>query len=395
MVKVGVCLSGCGFLDGSEIHEATLALFFLDKAGAQVTCMAPSTTLQVVNHRTKQATGETRNVLDEAARIARGNIRDVATVKAAELDALVLPGGFGAAKNLCDFASAGAGAEVNRDVARRCQLSRPRSRSRDLHRTCSVAAAFKGTGGARLADHRRRRGHGQSAGGDGATHVEAREEFRVDEANLFVTTPAYMYDARISEVAAGIEARRRGAAAGQGPRARTGGGEVGAGGRRRHHHETRPPTTPPHWRRNTATVRAPSRRAAPAGRGTPQVQEGRRAALGRELACGAGQDPALAGAGWLRPVHAFRQGSSALPADLRTRVRGALPRRRVAGDGCACPGAQPGTQARGQFASAHSGAGAARPRATHDASSQPRLSQSIDARQRDQVSQPGRRPIRN
>ncbi|MGZ3456856.1 MAG: isoprenoid biosynthesis glyoxalase ElbB, partial [Polyangiales bacterium] len=120
MKTVGVVLAGCGFLDGAEIHESVLTLLALDRAGARVICAAPDVTqMHVVNHLTGDvAANESRNVLVESARIARGKIRDVATLRADEIDALVLPGGFGAAKNLCNFAVAGADAKVHPGVAR-------------------------------------------------------------------------------------------------------------------------------------------------------------------------------------------------------------------------------------------------------------------------------------
>lgn len=118
MPKVGVLLSGCGVFDGAEIHEAVLTLLALDQRGATYVCCAPSAPLQVIDHVTKQPTGEQRNVLTEAARIARGEIRDVAQVRAAELDALILPGGFGAAKNLSDFAQRGCECTVHPEVER-------------------------------------------------------------------------------------------------------------------------------------------------------------------------------------------------------------------------------------------------------------------------------------
>ena len=109
MPKVGVLLSGCGFLDGAEIHESVCALLELDRHGAEILCCAPDTEVrQVINHRTKQPVNETRGVLKEAARIARCEIEDVQDMRASDLDALVIPGGFGAAKNLCSFADAGA-----------------------------------------------------------------------------------------------------------------------------------------------------------------------------------------------------------------------------------------------------------------------------------------------
>ena len=116
--KIGVLLSGCGVMDGSEIHEATLTLYFLDKHGAEVICMAPDKDqADVIDHAAGKPMGERRNVLRESARIARGKIRDVRGVRAAELDGIIIPGGFGAAKNLCSFASDGADCRVDEGVA--------------------------------------------------------------------------------------------------------------------------------------------------------------------------------------------------------------------------------------------------------------------------------------
>src|SRR5262245_39870414 len=116
---VGVILSGCGFQDGAEIHEAVCTLLALDKMGVKTVCMAPNIEhRKVTDHLTGKDTKETRNVLVESARIARGKISDIAKVKAAELDALILPGGYGAALNLSDFAIKGAKGAVNKDVAK-------------------------------------------------------------------------------------------------------------------------------------------------------------------------------------------------------------------------------------------------------------------------------------
>ncbi len=118
--RVGVVLAGCGFLDGAEIQEATLTLLYLDRRGARVTAMAPDVEqMHVVDHaRGEPASGERRAVLAESARIVRGTIVDLATVKARDLDALILPGGYGAAKNLCTFAVDGTRMKVNPEVER-------------------------------------------------------------------------------------------------------------------------------------------------------------------------------------------------------------------------------------------------------------------------------------
>ncbi len=209
MVKVGVVLAGCGFLDGSEIHEAVLTLLFLDRAGAQVVCMAPDIAQKhVVDHRTFKPTGEQRNVLAEAARIARGKIVDIAVVQACDLDGVILPGGFGAAKNLCDFATAGPNATPHAEVARLV---------RDMHAAkkpigavcispAVVASAFKGSAVHATMTIGEDAGTASALEAMGAVHVKCPvKEFRVDEANRVVTTPAYMYEARIAEVAVGIE----------------------------------------------------------------------------------------------------------------------------------------------------------------------------------------------
>ena len=118
MARVAVCLSGCGFLDGSEIHEAVLTLLALDRAGAEIVCCAPGKAqADVVDHRTqKPMPQQRRDVLVESARIARGEIRALDSVRASDIDALIFPGGFGAAKNLCTFAANGPDCSVDPQV---------------------------------------------------------------------------------------------------------------------------------------------------------------------------------------------------------------------------------------------------------------------------------------
>ncbi len=117
--KVAVLLAGCGVYDGAEIHEAVLTLLALHRAGAEVLLTAPNKDqAHVINHLTGETMEETRNVLVESARIARGKITDLAEVAASQVDALILPGGFGAAKNLCSFAFEGSDMSVDGEVAR-------------------------------------------------------------------------------------------------------------------------------------------------------------------------------------------------------------------------------------------------------------------------------------
>ena len=115
--KVAVVLSGCGFQDGSEIHEAVCTLLALDQQGASYQCFAPDMAqARVVNHLTGSEVHDARNVLVESARIARGAIQPLADFDASRFDALVMPGGFGAALNLSDFAQAGAHCSVQKDM---------------------------------------------------------------------------------------------------------------------------------------------------------------------------------------------------------------------------------------------------------------------------------------
>jgi enhancing lycopene biosynthesis protein 2 len=209
MVKVGVVLSGSGYLDGSEIHEAVLALLALDKRGAEIVCFAPDVAQSgVVNHRTHKPGDGARNVLDESARIARGKIHDVARAKSSDLDALVLPGGYGAARNLSNFATAGASARVDPNVARLL---------REMHRAKKPICALCIAPAVLAAALQDERAHVKmTIGSDestakaletmGAKHIVCPvDECRVDEEHRIVSSPAYMYDARISEVSNGID----------------------------------------------------------------------------------------------------------------------------------------------------------------------------------------------
>ena len=210
MTKVAVCLSGCGVYDGSEIHEAVLVLLALDRAGAEVQCCAPDVAqMHVVNHLSGEvAAGESRNVLVESARIARGAIVDVATVRAADYDAVVFPGGFGAAKNLCDFAVRGAAAEGHPEVLR--LIRETVDAGKPLGLACIApavcATAFRGSG--RQVELTVGHSPDARAGLDamGAKSVaHAVDEIHVDREARVVTTPAYMEEASIAQVAVGID----------------------------------------------------------------------------------------------------------------------------------------------------------------------------------------------
>jgi enhancing lycopene biosynthesis protein 2 len=205
--KIGVVLSGCGVRDGSEIHEAVLTLLAIDRNGAEAVCMAPDMEVPEVNHLAMQETGAKRNVLVESARIARGNIRNIRDVKAADLDAVIFPGGFGAAKNLCDFAAKGAAATVQPDVAR---LVRDMAKAKKPIGAICIApaliAAILGKEYAPSLTIGNDAGTAAAINQTGSKHVECPvSEFVVDRENKVVSTPAYMLATRISETAEGIE----------------------------------------------------------------------------------------------------------------------------------------------------------------------------------------------
>ncbi len=204
MKKVGVLLAGCGYLDGAEVHEAILTLLALDEAGAEAICMAPDIPQRkVIDHLSGEETGETRNVLIEAARIARGKIKDVAAVDPDSLDALILPGGFGVALNLCNFAEAGTEMEVHPDIER--VVKAVHEAGKPIGAICIAPAII-----ARLIP-----GVKLTIGSDegtaealtklGALHENCTvTDFIVDDEKNVVSTPAYMLGPWIKDVAAGI-----------------------------------------------------------------------------------------------------------------------------------------------------------------------------------------------
>jgi enhancing lycopene biosynthesis protein 2 len=206
--KIGVLLAGCGVMDGSEIHEATLSLYFLDKQGAEIICMAPNKDQSdVVNHLAGASTGEKRNVLVEAARIARGKIVDVQSVKADELDAIIIPGGFGAAKNLCTFAFDGTDCRVDEGVAR--LLKEMHGKKKPIGALCIAPALIARLFGLEFSPEIT---IGSDAGTAaalekmGARHKKANtDEIVVDSRNRIVTTPCYMTAQSIKEVGIGAE----------------------------------------------------------------------------------------------------------------------------------------------------------------------------------------------
>lgn len=206
-MKIGVVLSGCGVYDGAEIHEATLVLYFLDRAGVEIVCMAPDMPqMHVIDHKTGNPTGEARNVLVEAARIARGEIRDLASVKADDMDAIIFPGGYGAAKNLCDFAVKGSNCTVQPEVERIIKEMHGAGKPQGFICIAPVLAArVLGPYGPRVTIGNDA-ATAEAINAMGAVHFTAAvDEVVICNKNKIVTTPAYMLGPTISHVARGIE----------------------------------------------------------------------------------------------------------------------------------------------------------------------------------------------
>lgn len=205
--KIGVVLSGCGVFDGTEIQEAVLTLLALARAGAEAVCMAPDIEQHhVIDHLTGEPTQEKRNVLVESARIARGEIKDLKETAGEDIDALIMPGGFGAAKNLSDFAFSGPDAEVNPDLKK--LILEMNKEKKPIGAICiSPATLAKALYG---------KGVKVTIGNDVSTAaaVEATgsrhrdcpvDDIVTDEENRVVTTPAYMLGPGIKDVAQGID----------------------------------------------------------------------------------------------------------------------------------------------------------------------------------------------
>jgi enhancing lycopene biosynthesis protein 2 len=203
--RVAVVLSGCGVYDGAEIHESVLTLLALDRAGVEIVCAAPDVPQHhVIDHGSGSEAGERRSVLAESARIARGKVKSLAQLSADDVDAAIFPGGFGAAKNLCDFAFHGAEMKVEPTTEKFVRSLLDAKKPVGFMCIAPVIAA-KLIPGCEL-----------TIGTDaetaarcekmGAKHVARKvEEIHVDTRHRVVTTPAYMLAERVTEAATGID----------------------------------------------------------------------------------------------------------------------------------------------------------------------------------------------
>jgi enhancing lycopene biosynthesis protein 2 len=209
MKKIGLLLSGCGVNDGSEIHESVISMLALDRAGVETVMMAPNIDqMHVVNHYTGQEMDEFRNVLVESSRIARGNIKDMAEVTGNDLDALIIPGGFGVTKNLCDYAMTGSDCSINPDVYR--LVSEVYLLEKPIGAICIAPVMMAKIFGEQDESAEMTVGSDELTSKDintmGSKHIKCSvSEMIIDKDKKLVTTPAYMEAKSIKEAAEGIE----------------------------------------------------------------------------------------------------------------------------------------------------------------------------------------------
>ena len=206
MKKIAVVLSGCGYLDGSEITEAVSLLIALNQAGAETHCFAPNIEVPTMNHQSKQPATDSRNILQESARICRGKIQDINQLNVQDFDALAFPGGYGAAKNLSSWASEGCKAKVLPAVEKVIldfyQASKP------IGAICIapvLLAKVLGNKKVTLTIGNDKETAAEIAK-TGAIHEECPvDDYITDRETKVVTTPAYMYDdAKPNDVFKGI-----------------------------------------------------------------------------------------------------------------------------------------------------------------------------------------------
>lgn len=204
--KFAVILAGCGVYDGSEIHEAVLTFLAIDRNGGTYQCFAPDMEqMHVINHTVGEVCEETRNVLIESSRIARGAIQPLSSYKADDFDAIVFPGGYGVAKNLCTFAINGSDCTVQVD-AENAIISTYKAGKPIVALCISPALIAKVIEGVHVTIGNNADAAGAIADMGGTHHELSHGEICVDKSNKLITTPCYMLDATVSQVADGIDA---------------------------------------------------------------------------------------------------------------------------------------------------------------------------------------------
>jgi len=204
-ITIGVVLSGCGNMDGAEIHESVLTLWAIHKNGVDYQCFAPDIPQHhVLNFITGQEMAEKRNVLVESARIARGDIKDLREFRADDLDAVIFPGGLGAAKNLSTFAFDGPHCAVNAEVER--VIRETAARGKPIGALCVAPAVIARILGAVEVTMGQDPGATEAVAQMGAVVKKTGHgEIVVDTRNRIVSTPCYMLDARVDQIGEGAE----------------------------------------------------------------------------------------------------------------------------------------------------------------------------------------------
>lgn len=206
MKTIAVLLSGCGVYDGSEIYETVCTLLALEKAGVQYQCVAPDMMqYHVMNHLTGKEMNEQRNVLIEAARLARGKIKSLADVDVKDFDGLMVPGGFGAAKNLSDFAQRGTERHVEPSVLAFCKaFAKAGKPAGYICIAPTLVSAIYGDGVKVTIGHDKKTAEAIEIMG-GKHQICEVSECCADAAHKVATCPAYMLANSISEAQSGIE----------------------------------------------------------------------------------------------------------------------------------------------------------------------------------------------
>ena len=201
MKKFAVILCGCGSLDGSEIHESVMTLLAIDRNECTYSIFAPNDNqYHVVNHYTKEATQEKRNMMVEAARIARGDIRPIEECRVEDFDALVFPGGNGAAKNLFTYAFEGKNCTVREDVANLIKAFH--AQHKPIGALCIAPVMIAKVLGDVTITVGNDEGTIQNVLSFGSQHINTLQTGVIaDKQNMVFTTPCYMLPARISDIA--------------------------------------------------------------------------------------------------------------------------------------------------------------------------------------------------
>ncbi len=203
--KFAVLLSGCGHQDGAEIHEATLTLWAIHKNGADFQCFAPDIPqYHVINHLTGQTMDESRHVRIEAARIARGDVLPLSQFNDDEIDGLILPGGFGAAKNLCTYAFDGIDCQVNPEVS--ASIHAMHEQGKPIGALCIAPVILVKVLGDILVTIGQDQATAKNIVHMGGRHSPTLQgEVAVDKVNKIVTTPCYMLPSRVDQIAQGAD----------------------------------------------------------------------------------------------------------------------------------------------------------------------------------------------